>query len=201
MRLRGLCTDSAVDKYYQPMNDLSAIDFLKDVMFVGLKRSTIKYDEKNKNWNMSTAWTKVSGISNASHNTFLLGKHEWSISGDKGCKTNGEEYTVHLKLTGCNATGHFTCDDGQCVTTEQRCNQLPECRDHSDEKNCKILNLGDGYNKNIPPFSVEEMIVSVNVSIDLLKLVDIDEADYSIEIQYSIFLKWQLIKISKPSNL
>ena len=55
MRLRGLCTDSAVDKYYQPMNDLSAIDFLKDVMFVGLKRSTIKYDEKNKNWNMSTA--------------------------------------------------------------------------------------------------------------------------------------------------
>ena len=33
-------------------------------------------------------------------------------------------------------------------------------------------------------------VVNVSVSIDLLKLVDIDEEDYSVEIQFSIALKW-----------
>ena len=128
------------------------------------------------------------------HNTYLLGKHEWSIKGDSGCKTKGEEYTVQLKLSGCNATGQFTCDDGQCVTMEQRCNQLPDCRDLSDEKNCfSVLVLGEGYNQRVPPVPVDDKsngMVNVYVSIDLLKLVDIKEEDYSIEIQFSIFLKW-----------
>ena len=34
-------------------------------------------------------------------------------------------------------------------------------------------------------------MVDVSVSIDLLKLVDIDEEDYSIEIQFEIILKWK----------
>ena len=114
----------------------------------------------------------------------------WTIKKDSGCKTNGEEYTVRLKLSGCNATEQFTCDDGQCVTMEQRCNQLPDCRDHSDEKNCNVLVLEEGYNKNFPPVSVEKEKVDVNVSIDLLKLVDIKEEDFSIEIQFSITLDW-----------
>ena len=56
-----------------------------------------------------------------------------------------------------------------------------------------MLLLAPGYNRNVPPVSVtegEKETVNVSVSIDLLKLVDIDEEDYSIEIQFSIFLKW-----------
>ena len=66
-------------------------------------------------------------------------------------------------------------------------------RDRSDEKNCKVLVLGEGYNKNVPPVPVDGKdngMVSVSVSIDILKLVDINEEDYSIEIQFSIFLRW-----------
>ena len=110
--------------------------------------------------------------------------------GDSDCKINGKDYNGHLKLTGCNATGQFTCDDGQCVTMNQRCNQLPDCRDRSDERNCEVLVLVEGYNKNVPPVSLENEVVNVSVSIDLLKLVDIDEEDYSIETQFSITLKW-----------
>ena len=127
------------------------------------------------------------------HNTYLLGKHEWSIKGDSGCKTKGEEYTVQLKLTGYDTTGQFTCDDGQCVTMGQRCNQHPDCRDRSDEKNCKVLVLGEGYNRNVPPVPVDNKangVVNVSVSIDILKLVDIDEEDFTIEIQFSILLQW-----------
>ena len=115
--LRGLCDHSAVDKAYQPMNDYT--DFAK-LQLVGHQKSKIDYDEASKSWKLSSAESDVSGISNASHQTFLIGRQSWSIIGDSGCKTNGEEYTVQLKLTGCNATGQFTCDDGQCVTMEQR---------------------------------------------------------------------------------
>ena len=55
--------------------------------------------------------------------------------------------------------------------------------------------MGEGYNKNVPPVPVDHRDnkkVIVSVSIDILKLVDIDEEDYSIDIQFSIFLKWSI---------
>ena len=58
---------------------------------------------------------------------------------------------------------------------EQRCNQLPDCRDESDERNCNILVLKDGYNKNVPPISnAIDPAVDVSVSMIVMKLVDID---------------------------
>ena len=73
---------------------------------------------------------------------------------------------------------------------DQRCNQLPECRDESDERNCNILVLKDGYNRKVPPINSNDPAVNVSVSINLLKLVDIDEDDYSIEIQFQITMIW-----------
>ena len=130
----------------------------------------------------------VTGILKAEHASFTLGKHNWTIQGDKGC--NGEElYVRELKMSACD-TGKFTCDDGQCISMDQRCDQLPDCRDEADEKNCNILVLQDSYNKNIPPISSREPIDLV-VSMNVLKFVDIEEDDYSIEIQFEITMKWK----------
>ena len=73
----------------------------------------------------------------------------------------------------------------------QRCNQFSDCRDESDEKNCNVMILKDGYNKNIPPITADDENVNVFVSIDLLRLVDINEEDYSIEIQFEVTLMWK----------
>ena len=111
MRLRGLCAQSKVGKYYQPMNNFSNFHMLQ---LVGHLDSTIEYDEKSKNWKLSVAGSNVNGSSPAAHNTFLLGKQKWWIDFDTNCKINGEdrEDVMHLKLTGCNPTGEFTCEDG-----------------------------------------------------------------------------------------
>ena len=77
------------------------------------------------------------------------------------------------------------------MSSEQRCNQLPDCRDESDEKNCKVLVLKEGYNKNVPPVTSGVKKVNVSISLDILNLVDIKEEDYSVEIQFSITLKWK----------
>ena len=189
LRLRGLCSNSAIDNYYRPMNDFV---HSKRFYLVGRRKSTIQYDEMSKQWNLHVSESNVTGMSYAAHHTFALGKHEWSIVGDSGCRVKDGEYIRHLKLTGCD-TREFTCDDGQCVTMEQRCDQLSDCRDKSDETNCKVLVLSKEYNKNVPPISVDygiKKMVNVSVSIDLSKLVDIDEEDYSVEMQFSITLEW-----------
>ena len=190
LRLRGLCPSSAIGIYYQPINDFA--DFAQ-LTITGVPQSTIQYDKNSRKWKLKMQFQNVTGVSRAAQHTFTLGKHNWTIRGDLAC-TNGndDQYTTELKMTGCKSDS-FTCDDGQCVKMEQRCNQLPDCRDHSDENGCNIIVLEKGYNRNVPPVSVEngkKEMVNVSLSIDLLKLVDINEEDYSIEIQFEITLKW-----------
>ena len=104
-------------------------------------------------------------------------------------------YMVEMKLSACNET-EFTCDDGQCVQIEQRCNQLLNCRDESDEKGCEILHLKNGYNKQVPPVTLVDkaqdsvLPVKIDVSIELPKVVSMKEEDHSIEFQFEITLQW-----------
>ena len=93
------------------------------------------------------------------------------------------------KNTGCKES-EFTCNDGQCVQMDQRCDQFPDCKDSSDEKGCQLVVLNEGYNKNVPPFSMTERVVEVNVSIKLFKVVDIDEVGNTIDLQFEIQLQW-----------
>ena len=102
-----------------------------------------------------------------------------------------------MKLTGRNNT-EFTCDDGQCVKMEERCDQLTQCGDHSDEQNCNVPLLQHSYNKKVPPHSVkvrskknmEEKRLPVNVSLTLQKVIAIEEVNYSISFKFKINLKW-----------
>ena len=193
LKLRGLCNSSAIDTYYQLKNDLT--DF-RQLRFVGL-HTFLEYDSGLDLWNLSVADEKVSGFSRISTASFLaLGRHNWTIRGDRGCKEdiNTDSYITELKMSGCKE-GQFTCDSSQCVSMVQRCDQLPDCEDKSDEKRCDILVLEGGYNMNIPPIARgkhgEKIAVNVSTSIDVFKLVDIDEEDYSIHIQFQITMEWR----------
>ena len=94
----------------------------------------------------------------------------------------------------------FTCDDGQCIKMKRRCDQVtgeePDCRDKSDEKGCQLLVFKDeeGYNPKIPPFESRRGDVipaPVNISIILMKVVEIEEVDHSIHLQFQISLSWK----------
>ena len=185
LEFKGLCPGSLVDVHYKPVSDLTDSRQLK---LQGLEGTSITYDKEEKLWILDLADSNVTGISRATHSSFTLGKHNWTIKGDKDCN-DGEPYITELKMSGCQK-GKFTCSDGQCVSMDVRCDQLPHCRDESDEKNCNILVLKDGYNKRVPPLNLGHP-VNVSVSMNVLKLVDIDEDDYSIEIQFEITMMWK----------
>lgn len=139
----------------------------------------------------------MTAVADASQLSYALGKHNWTINGDADqCSKGQQSYTIEMKLTGCKE-GQFTCDDGQCVSIEQRCNQLTNCRDKSDEIGCTILTLGYGYSKKIPPITSttqnDDFLrpVAVKISLSLLKVVAIEEERHSIELQFQITLEWK----------
>ena len=88
-----------------------------------------------------------------------MGKYNWTIINDNphcGEDKGGEAgiYRTQLKFSGCKPgfysdsgfvveteEGEFTCDDGACISMRERCDQLPDCSDGSDEEGCRMLSL------------------------------------------------------------
>ena len=167
----------------------------------------IHYNDSNEQWvitdggqmvdrpGIRDAVASVRAESRATKVSYALGKHVWTVSGDVFECNEGQPYKALLKLSGCNPEGEFTCADGQCVTMEQRCNQIPNCRDESDEKGCQLLVVKDGYNKKIPPIvpigGDKFNKTKVGISISLLKIVGMEEVKHKIELQFEITLEWK----------
>ena len=167
---------------------------LRNIWFKGGLSSKIQWH--GEKWTIADDVWNVTAVTNVAYDTYALGKHEWLVSGDDLNCHKGEPYTTFLKLTGC-LEGDFTCNDGQCVRMEQRCDQLPDCADKSDERGCKLLVLEEGYNKRVPPITAKSALdrtivpVSVGVSIVLMEVVSIDEVDHSIQLQFEVILNWK----------
>ena len=149
----------------------------------------MEHSDDEEVWKLRVSYTNTTGRSHSSLASYVLGKHNWLIERDKGCD-KGTPYSRQLKLTSCGE-GEFTCDNGLCVKMEERCDQVPHCKDESDEKGCQLLNLKKGYNKRIPPIVDSNDPVYVDIRITLLKVVRIVEEEHSIELQFKIQLEWR----------
>ena len=166
------------------------------MIMVGKQSARIEYDSSLSEWVYSDPRLNVTARTRASQISYALGKHNWTISGDTYKCSKGKDYTFEMKLTGCKET-QFTCDDGQCVKMEERCNQMPDCEDDSDEMDCRILVLKKGYNKRVPPIGKTGRAIKtlkpvpVSISLTLYKVVAIEEEDHSIELQFQISLEWK----------
>ena len=180
VQLRGLCEDSSIDTLFAPMNE--GWDVTK-LILRGIKQTTIKFDPLPGVWMLTNAWTNTTGISNAQKVSFALGVHTWRITGDQHCH-DGQPYTAQLKLTACKED-EFSCHDGLCVSMDKRCDQNLDCKDLSDEMECRMLHLPPSYKKTIPPKGA-----SVNVSVKVMKMVSIEEITHSTNIQIQINLEW-----------
>ena len=190
LALRGLCPDSHLDRIFMPYN--SPHD--AETTYYGNRVTVARYLKDANEWTMEALLYNTTATSKEISKRFMLGKQNWTIEGDSKKCADGETYTDLLKLTGCTE-GEFTCDDGQCVEMEQRCNQESDCRDESDELRCKLIIFKESYNKNIPPITKEigkkALPANVSISITLMKVVEIEEVDHSIHLQFQISLSWK----------
>ena len=197
LHLRGLCSNSPLVRFertrYTP-KQLGTSDIDNDVFFVGEISTEIRYNDSSEQWVISDSTSDVIAESKASKVSYALGKHEWTIYNDVLSCSKGKPYTTLLKLSGCK-DGEFTCNDGQCVTMEQRCDQISDCIDESDEVDCKLLTLKSNYNRKTPPIVPKLMggfnPAQVDISISLLKIVSMEEVQHKIDFKFRIILEWK----------
>lgn len=78
---------------------------------------------------------------------------------------------------------------------EERCDQIMDCRDESDENNCKLIAFKDSYNKKVPPITVDKennkhIAAKIRVSTKLENVLAISEFSHTIDLKIRITLKW-----------
>ena len=66
---------------------------------LGLAQTSIAYDIEEEMWMLHVTDSNMTGMSRATHRSFTLGKHNWTIKGDKGFN-GGESYVTELKMSG-----------------------------------------------------------------------------------------------------
>ena len=78
---------------------------------------------------------------------------------------------------------------------DERCDQIMDCNDESDEDNCRLIVFKDNYNSKVPPFTINKVDksvvpVKVQVSTSLMNILAISEFDHTIHFKLGITLKW-----------
>ena len=206
MHVRGLCSSSFYDKVY-----LYNIDSNGKVLFVGKYNSVIYYDNDDNQWVWyDRKFNSSKATSNAPEESILLGAHAFDFTKVLDSKCPGLKLKK-LKFTTCRS-GQFTCNDGQCIDIEKRCDQTYNCKDRSDEENCKMLEIDENYSKKIAPFLYDSgkneiSPVAVNISIGLKKILKIEEVQHKFTLKFRLIMEWfdyrityHNLKTSRSSN-
>ena len=191
MTMRGLCGLSMFDtKYNYVINDEG------QPMYIGSQTSIIYYDKEKISWVWYDRGSPNSVATSISPEaSLLIGVHNVDFSGviDDKCYTGGSKIKP-IKLTTCSS-GMFTCNDGQCIGIEQRCDQTSNCLDESDENNCNLMFMKDNYNKKIAPFSFDKINnvnipVNINVSMAIIDILKLEEVNHVYTLKYRLTLEW-----------
>ena len=125
---------------------------------------------------------------------FPMGRHEWNLAQGKTFCDHEIGSSIPLTFSMCYP-GEFTCDSGQCIPLEDRCNIELNCEDQADEYNCAAIKTGNEYGKeNIPvSLSGEPIIIYINVSI--LALPSISTKDVKFTVDFHLNLRWYDLRL------
>ena len=99
---------------------------------------------------------------------------------------------MKLSLTAC-PDGSFHCNDGMCIELAKKCDSSSDCQDDSDEKNCTILVVSNGYNRDIIPIrkhnGQSHSRSTVVVGMSILDILDIDISG-TMRLKLNVILEW-----------
>ena len=125
---------------------------------------------------------------------FPLGRQKWNlIQGDTICN-NEIGSSIQLTFSTCYP-GNFTCDSGQCVPLEERCNIELNCEDQTDEYNCFGLKTGSHYAKEKIPISVTADPTIIYINVSLLSFPSISTKDTKFSTDFYVNIRWYDLRL------
>ena len=99
-------------------------------------------------------------------------------------------------------TNTFCCDNGLCISSEERCDDAIDCVDASDEKDCKLVQDQDAeYEINRPLRHIvmnrfptkhkSQFKTLINLSIRVDKIIDLKEINSEVTILFTVHHTWR----------
>ena len=149
LTMKGLCPECTLDYYWYLARDKS-----HEVFYDGYKEYKIFPSDDFRTWNVS-----VPADESMTYNMELfngpgtpIGHNFWNTS-DSFCNSNSGTKD-EIGLSTCKLGRDFTCNSGECISKYKRCDGVYDCRDHSDEENCKLILVPPIYDKSKLKFSL-----------------------------------------------
>ena len=150
----------------------------------------LRYNDAQRQWiARHTSKEDFLATSSAPKTSLLLGSHSWTIHNDSQECSGSRSYTTNLTLSPCGEE-QFTCHDGECVDMQQRCDSRTDCRDGSDEVDCRKVSMDKGYSKSLTPGSTDEEKVNVDMTISIDDILRIDEINEEFVAKITMVREW-----------
>lgn len=86
----------------------------------------------------------------------------------------------------------FTCEDGTCISLQQRCDLRVDCPDQSDEHSCGMVDVPPDYQINIPPSSatINESL-DIDFTIKVISFPSVATQDLTFVTTFQLLLCWK----------
>ena len=183
--LKGQCKNSAFSEgnYYMSINGTNQIEF---------------FDGISKNANISIdggKWKKI-GKSNSERmalnvTNYPIGRNDWDWADEACGSVNVKKKS--FAFSPCRFGEEYTCDSGECVDMEKRCDAIYDCDDASDEEKCDHVEFPGTYIKSNAPIqrTTDHQYFPVFFSLIIEKVDFIDTLNMKIGLTFLLQLKWK----------
>ena len=86
----------------------------------------------------------------------------------------------------------FGCDNGDCFPISKRCDEIEDCEDESDERNCDLVEIHDNmYRREYPPIEKEKAMTKIRVNISIAYIDQLDEIKMTFSVKIHVALQWK----------
>ena len=127
--LRGVCPYSDADNLYVMQQDGSLLGYIQSKMI---------WSSEDGRWEIKKMIMKEILAYTNDTVDHPIGTHPWYFT-DGNCRDPGEKWRKLNFHQAVQQPGLFCCDDGLCIASELRCDNIQQCKDNSDEKNWDLI--------------------------------------------------------------
>ena len=123
-----------------------------------------------------------------------IGFRTWELKNDNAHCNKQSGQKANLTFSQCYPN-KFTCESGHCIPLEDRCNIVYDCKDQSDEKNCRKAHIKDDYVKEDLPVSEtrEPCTVYINISINSFSEISVKKLMFTVD--FYMNLRWRDLRL------
>lgn len=178
-KLKGLCNQGSFQWFYYPViNETNQIDRYEG--YLGSQEIAVKDDSwLGKNGDDRIQIFKVKDI---------VGRNKWSWY--EGSCTNKASLR-NLTFSNCDVDNQFTCDFGDCISINKRCDTIQDCNDGSDEEKCMLVDIPSSYNKLEAPPKNGESQTSISFGVIIENINRIDTINLVLETTMKLNMTWK----------